>query len=34
MFWILHILAFFIFIPALFVTIPLHIIAGILRTRR
>lgn len=27
-FWLLHILAFLFFIPALFVTIPLHIIAG------
>lgn len=31
MFWILHIIAFLFFIPALFVTIPLHIIAGSIR---
>jgi len=34
MFWILHILAFLIFIPALLVTIPLHIISGQLRSRK
>jgi len=28
MFWILHICAILFFLPALFVTIPLHIIAS------
>ena len=28
MFWILHIVALFFFLPALFITIPLHIIAS------
>lgn len=28
MFWILHLAAIFFFIPALFLTIPLHIIAA------
>lgn len=28
MFWLLHIMALLFFLPALFVTIPLHIIAG------
>ena len=28
MFWLLHIFAFMFFMPALFVTIPLHIISG------
>jgi hypothetical protein len=34
MFWILHVVAFLFFFPALFVTIPLHIIAGVLRARQ
>jgi len=33
MFWILHIAAVLFFIPALFLTIPLHIIAGRLKRR-
>ncbi len=28
MFWILHLVALLVFAPALFVTIPLHIIAN------
>lgn len=32
MFWVLHIVAFLFFMPALFVTIPLHIIAGSIRS--
>lgn len=28
MFWILHLLAALFFFPALFITIPLHIISG------
>lgn len=28
MFWVLHIFALVFFMPALFITIPLHIISG------
>ena len=31
MFWILHILALFFFFPALFITIPLHMIYKVMR---
>jgi len=31
MMWLLHIIAVIFFIPALFVTIPMHIIIGIMK---
>ena len=34
MFLILHILAVLFFIPALFITIPLHLIYSVMRSKR
>lgn len=34
MFWLLHLLALVFFAPALFVTVPLHIINGTLKKGR
>ena len=31
MFWVLHIIAVLFFIPALFITIPAHLIAGAIK---
>lgn len=33
MFWIMHLAALFVFPPALFITIPLHIINGNLKKK-
>ena len=34
MFWILHIAALFVFMPALFLTVPLHMIHGAVKANR
>ena len=31
MFWVLHVIAVLVFIPALFITIPAHLIAGAIK---
>ena len=34
MFWLLHIVALIFFLPALFLTIPLHIIANLIGAKK
>lgn len=34
MWWIIHIVALIVFVPALFVTIPLHILDSTIRNRK